>query len=269
MKRIQFSLIQMDIELGNKKKNLHRTKGLVNKSITQVNPNLPHFVCLPELFSTGYDLENISDNAESIPDGKTTRFLQNLSIQYSINIIASYIEKSNSKFYNTAVVIDGKGKLLGKYRKIHLFPLAPLDETTLLSPGDIIPTLFKLNGVNIGVLICFDLRFPEISRRLSVNGAEILVYLAEFPHPRNEIWTRLLQARAMENQLFVCGVNRVGKDPTNASFFGRSVVFDPIGGKLIEGSEKEEILTLQLDTMVISETRNKLPSLEYRQPSYY
>jgi len=73
----------------------------------------------------------------------------------------------------------------------------------------------------------------------------------------------------MENQLFVCGVNRVGKDPTNASFFGRSVVYDPLGGKLIEGSENEEILTLQLDTTIIRETRNTLPSLKYRQPSFY
>jgi predicted amidohydrolase len=269
MKRIQISLIQMDIELGNKRKNLEKTNKLLKKTITQANPKLPHIVCLPELFSTGYDLENISDNAEPIPEGETTKLLQNLSMQYSVNVIASHIEKFNSNFYNTAVIIDKEGKFLGKYRKIHLFPLAPLDETTKLTSGNISPTTFRLDGVNIGVLICFDLRFPEISRRLTVNGAEVLIYLAEFPRPRNEIWTRLLQARAMENQLFVCGVNRVGKDPTNASFFGRSVVYDPLGGKLIEGSENEEILTLQLDTTIIRETRNTLPSLKYRQPSFY
>ncbi len=269
MKSIQFSLIQMNIELGNKKKNIKKTQKLVQKSFDQANPKIPHIVCLPELFTTGYDLENISDNAESIPGGETTKILQNLCMKYSIDVIASYIEKSNFNYYNTAVIIDKEGNLLGKYRKIHLFPLDPLDETTKLTPGNIPSTTFRLDGVNIGVLICFDLRFPEISRRLAVNGAEVLIYLAEFPRPRNEIWTQLLQARAMENQLFVCGVNRVGTDPTNASFFGRSVAYDPLGGKMIEGSENEEILTLQLDTTAISETRNTLPSLKYRRPSFY
>lgn len=121
----------------------------------------------------------------------------------------------------------------------------------------------------MGLLLCFDLRFPEISRRMTIEGnLDFLVYLAEFPNPRHMIWTTLLKARAMENQIFICGVNRSGQDP-NISFFGRSVVYDPLGNPLIEGSDKEEILTVKLDPKLLNSVRSVLSSLEHRQPDYY
>jgi len=271
MKKTNISLIQMEVNFGNKEANLKKAESLVKIAVSQAPSTIPHIVCLPELFSTGYDLNNCQKHAENIPGGKTTAFLQQIAKQYSVVLLGSYIEKLDNKYFNTAVVIAENGSLIGKYRKIHLFPLYPLDETKIISTGGFLypDTIFKLKNGNLGVLICFDLRFPELSRRIALDGADFLIYLAEFPRPRNEIWTRLLQARAMENQIFVCGVNRVGTDPSKASFFGRSVIYDPNGNPLIEASEKEEVVSTKLNPTVLDKIRSSLPSLSHRQPDYY
>lgn len=273
MKLTQVSLVQMQISYGRKDENLEKTTEMIERAVSQADPEVPHIIALPELFSTGYDLNNVKLHAETIPEGSTTKFLQQIAIDHSIILLASYIEHSEGKFYNTAVVIDVNG-LVGKYRKIHLFPI-PIGsgnppETTVFSTGQFYQSKisFQIPSVNLGLLICFDLRFPELSRRVVLDGnVDLLIYLAEFPHPRCAIWERLLQARAMENQIFVGGVNSVGSD---FNFCGGSVAYDPYGNVLIKGStEREEILTTQLDPNLLHEARSSLPSLQYRQPKYY
>ncbi|MHA2225765.1 MAG: nitrilase-related carbon-nitrogen hydrolase [Candidatus Hodarchaeales archaeon] len=271
MKSTQISLIQMDVVLGNKKANIEKAAGLIKQAVSRRNSNVPQIICLPELFSTGYDLKNVHRQAETIPGGKTTIFLQKNATDYSVVLVASYIEKVDDNYYNTAVVIDEEGTLLGKYRKIHLFPISPMDETSVFSIGGFSSSnySFKLKTVNLGVLICFDLRFPELSRKMVLDGnTEILIYLAEFPKPRHEIWKRLLQARAIENQIYVCGLNRAGSDPT-LEFLGNSVIFGPNGETIVEGGDKETILTSILDPERVQEVKKTLPSLQYRQPDYY
>jgi predicted amidohydrolase len=269
MDQLIISLVQMDIIYGNKEENLIKAELLAKKAISSVDSSSPHLICFPELFSTGYDLTNIGTHAESIPEGKTTSFLQNLASENSVILVASYIEHDENNYYNTGVVINENGSFKGKYRKIHLFPLHPLDETKLFTSGNIFIPSFNLSCGNMGLLLCFDLRFPEISRRMVIEGnIDFLVYLAEFPNPRYMIWTSLLKARAIENQIYVCGVNRTGQDP-NISFFGRSVVYDPLGNPLIEGSDKEEILTVILDPKILNSVRTVLYSLEHRRSAYY
>ncbi|UCG89611.1 MAG: carbon-nitrogen family hydrolase [Candidatus Heimdallarchaeota archaeon] len=269
MKPTQVSLIQMDIEFGKKDENLKKADSLIKKAFYQVSPKIPHIICLPELFSTGYDLDNVHLHAEPIPEGETTTFLAQIAKDFSSALVASYIEKKEDMYYNTAVVIDENGVFLGKYRKIHLFP--PMNEPKVFSVGGFphSTTSFKTKSGNLGLLICYDLRFPELSRRVTLDGsADFLIYLAEFPKPKYEVWKRLLQARAIENQLFVCGVNRVGSDPTS-KFFGHSLIYDPGGNILIEGTEKEEVLMGKLDPAVLLEVRSALPSLQHRQPDHY
>jgi predicted amidohydrolase len=269
MKLTQVSLVQMDISYGKKDENLEKSALLIEKAFSQAPHKIPHIICLPELFSTGYDLENIQMHAETIPGGETTTFLQQTAESYSLVLVASFIEKEKEEYYNTAVVIDENGTFLGKYRKIHLFP--PMNEPKFFSIGGFFNSSFsfKTNSGNLGLLICYDLRFPELSRRVTLDGnADFLIYLAEFPAPKYEVWTRLLQARAIENQLFVCGVNRVGSDP-NSNFFGHSVIYDPGGNIIIEGSKNEEILTAKLDPAILMEVRSALPSLQHRQPNHY
>ncbi|MFX0123177.1 MAG: nitrilase-related carbon-nitrogen hydrolase [Candidatus Hodarchaeota archaeon] len=269
MKPTQVSLIQMDIRFGEKKANLNKADLLMNVAFSQALPKIPHIICLPELFSTGYDLENVQKHAEKVPGGETTTFLQQMAEDSSTVVVASIIEIEKENYYNTAVVIDETGVLIGKYRKIHLFP--PMNEPDVFSIGGFLQDnlSFKTKSGNLGLLICYDLRFPELSRRVTLGGnADILVYLAEFPHPKYEVWTRLLQARAIENQLFVCGVNRVGSDP-NFQYFGHSAIYDPGGNILLEGADKEKVLTAQLDPSVLDKVRSALPSLHHRQPNFY
>lgn len=242
---------------------------LLEEAFSQALPKIPHIICLPELFSTGYDLTRVQKHAEPIPGGETTTFLQQIAEKFSGVVVASFIEVEKGNYYNTAVVIDETGVFIGKYRKIHLFP--PMKEPEVFSIGGFIQDnlSFRTKSVNLGLLICYDLRFPEISRRVTLDGnAEVLVYLAEFPQPKYEIWTRLLQARAIENQLFVCGVNRIGNDP-NFDYFGRSVIYDPGGNVLIEGTDKEEVITTQLDLSDLKKVRSTLPSLQHRLPNFY
>jgi predicted amidohydrolase len=269
MRPTQVSLIQMNIKYGEKKVNLKTTEFLMRKAFSQSLPKIPHIICLPELFSTGYDLDNVQEHAELIPGGDTTTFLQEKAKEFSAVTVASFVEIERGNYYNTAVVIDETGVLLGKYRKIHLFP--PMEEPEVFSIGGFVQDIlsFKTKSTNLGLLICYDLRFPELSRRVTLDGnTDVLVYVAEFPRPKYEVWTRLLQARAIENQIFVCGVNRVGSDP-NFQYFGRSVIYDPGGNTLVEGADKEEVLTAQLDPSAIQKVRSTLPSLQHRQPNFY
>lgn len=269
MRPTQVSLVQMNIKYGEKKTNLKNTEYLMRKAFSQVLPQIPHIICLPELFSTGYDLDNVQEHAELIPGGETTTFLQEKAKEFSAVTVASFIEIDRGNYYNTAVVIDENGVFLGKYRKIHLFP--PMKEPEVFSIGGFFQDIlsFKIKSMNLGLLICYDLRFPELSRRVTLSGnIDVLVYLAEFPHPKYEVWTRLLQVRAIENQIFVCGVNRVGSDP-KFQYFGHSVIYDPGGNLIIEGVDKEEVLTAQLDPSVMQNVRSTLPSLQHRQPDFY
>ena len=163
MKPTHVSLIQMDIEYGKKDENLDKSDSLIKKAVSQAESMVPHIICLPELFSTGFDLKNIQKHAETIPGGKTSTFLQQTAAHDSIFLVASYIEKEKEKYYNTAVLIDENGVLLGKYRKIHLFPKDPMNETTVFTIGGFPQSdiIFRTKFCNIGLLICYDLRFPE------------------------------------------------------------------------------------------------------------
>jgi predicted amidohydrolase len=260
----------MDIELGKKERNLERIRSLVKESAAKSPIGQTHIVCLPELCTTAFDLENYTALAEIIPNGKTTSFFQNLAKKYGIHLVASIIEEEKGQYYNCALVINNKGQLVHKYRKIHLFPIVPMHESEYFTRGNSISSesIIDIDGTNVGVLICFDVRFPEISRRLVLDGAEVLIYLAEFPRPRDDIWRILLHARAIENQIFVAGVNRVG-GYDNVSYFGNSIVIDPLGKILVCGSEKEEILSVSLDLNRLLEAKDFIPTLEHRHPEKY
>ena len=271
--KINISLIQMEILIGNKYVNISKIKSLVAKSITRKSKENTHIVCLPELCTTGFDLINYKQLAENVPGGRTTRLFQTLAEKYSINIIASVIEDFEGSYYNCAVIIDASGRLRKKYRKVHLFPLKPMEEADYFMSGETMGLSNKqivenIDGLNIGVLICFDVRYPEISRRLVLEGAECLIYVAEFPRPRDDVWSVLLKARAIENQVFVVGVNRVGGN-NESSFFGKSTIIDPFGNTLLQGTDQEEILSTTINLTQLSDAKAFIPTLDLRQPNQY
>jgi len=222
-------------------------------------------VCLPEMFPTGFDYEYIGVRAEPLT-GPFMTALTETARDAGIHLVCgSYPEREGEKIYNTAVLIGPGGRIIGKYRKIHLFPL--MEENLYLSSGHEIP-IFETDLGKLGIMICYDIRFPELARALALRGAEIILVPAEFPYPRLDHWKCLLKARAVENQCYIMAVNRVGTSGS-ARFFGNSSIYDP-WGELIAGSgDDEAVVTGVIDTQVIEEVRRRIPVFSDRRADLY
>ncbi len=220
---------------------------LVKRAI-QVRADL---VALPEVFNTGF----YSHNYEFVdPLEKELKLLLKLSEGRDLLIIAGVAEKEGDDLYNSAVLI-WRGKIIGKYRKTHLFPLT--SEARYFKAGDRLEVFDTPLG-RIGVLICYELRFPELARRLTKMGAEIIVVPAEFPKARIEHWSVLLRARAIENQLFVVGANCVEGD---LDYGGQSMIVDPLGKVLAEASDLQEVVMGDIDLAEVERVREEYPFL--------
>ncbi len=197
MKRISF--IQTVPMFGEVERNLERVEELF--------PRDSDLVVLPELFNTGYlflNREELLKLAEPA-DGRTYKFLAKLSEEHGTSIVAGFPERSGDKVYNSAMVIDETGALVGVYRKTHLFG----KEKMLFEPGDVGFKVFSLSGMKVGVLICFDWIFPEASRVLALEGAEVLAHPANLVLPYAQ---HAMLTRSIENRVFTVTANRSGED---------------------------------------------------------
>jgi predicted amidohydrolase len=259
--KVRVAAIQMNIKTGDKEVNIQRAAELIEKSADLGAESL----CLPELFTTGYVLGSIRELAEEIP-GPTTRELGRLASANGISIWGGSLpEGSDGRVYNTSVAMDQEGRVKGRYRKVHLFP--PMGEDRVFSPGGRV-VCTDVGGVRLGMMLCYDIRFPELSRRLTLEGAEVLVVPAEFPEPRLQHWRHLLTARAIENQVFVVAANRVGGDG-RSSYFGHSMIIDPWGEVIAEGGREEDVILGEIDLDRIEVVRNSLPALQDRREDVY
>ncbi|MCR4431012.1 MAG: carbon-nitrogen family hydrolase [Tepidanaerobacteraceae bacterium] len=167
--------------------------------------------------------------------------------------------------FNSSYVINRDGEIVARYDKVHRFRL--MEEDRYLSPGKEAVT-FELDGIPCGIIICYDLRFPEFVRKLALLGAKVLFIPAQWPRPREIHWKLLNIVRAIENQFFVVAVNRAGKDGKE-EFPGMSLVVDPWGEVLLEGSDRQEVLTATLDLSRIDHARRKITVFEDRRPELY
>jgi predicted amidohydrolase len=196
-------------------------------------------IVLPELFSVGYmfdEKRELSDLAEAVPGGKTTLALAELAVKEKCCIVAGVAETDGGKLYNTAVVVNENG-YLGKYRKIHLTTY----EKQLFSPGNEIK-MFDISGATIGIGICYDLWFPEISRELMRRGTDILCVPANFGGPETP---KIASVRAAENMFFTVLCNRVGMEQ-DAYFIGKSLIAGP-EGDILAGDDRDTEETVCAD----------------------
>lgn len=210
---------------------------------------------LPEMTLTGFTMQS-KKFAEEI-DGTGTKYFMNLSSRLKTNIFAGIIEKDNDKIYNSLVHFDANGLIKARYRKIHPFSYAKEDKY-YDAPKEVVTT--RIEQTKIGLSVCYDLRFPELYRLYAKERAEILVDIANWPVPRIDHWKSLLKARAIENQVFMIGVNRVGIDPFN-QYNGCSTVFDPMGNQVALVEDEEKIIEVEIDLSIVNATRDKLPFL--------
>lgn len=253
--------IQFNIVFGKPLEN----KLLVEKWLESAAKQDCDIVVLPELWTTGYDLTRLTEIADQNAQD-TIAFLQEQAVKHHIHIIGGSIANAKgNNIENTMLIVSNKGELLHQYSKLHLFQL--MDEHLYLQAGHN-EGLFTLNNEKMAGVICYDIRFPEWIRTHVLKGAKIVFVVAEWPLKRLDHWRTLLQARAIENQVFIIACNRSGSDPNN-QFAGHSMVIDPWGEILAEGGETDEIVIADIDLDRVEQTRKTIPVFQDRRPHYY
>jgi N-carbamoylputrescine amidase len=240
-------------------------------------------VCLPELFRSRYFCQSEDHEffklAEPIP-GETTQALSELARKRGIVIVGSIFERRSAGVYhNTAVVIDVNGKLVGKYRKMHI-PDDPLYyEKFYFTPGDLGFRSFRTKHADVGTLVCWDQWYPEAARLTALKGAQILFYPTaigwhqsekrKFGQKQYDAWLTIQRSHAIANGVFVAVPNRVGLEGT-VQFWGGSFVCDPFGEVIARAShDKEEVLLAQCDLAQVEQTRQHWPFLRDRRIDAY
>ena len=259
---MKLACAQMDVRLGDGVYNFPHAEELVRKAAAQG----ADVVLLPETFNTGFfPRENLRELAD--PEGETVRMaFEALARELNVNIVAgSAATVRDGKVFNTAYVFDRQGECVASYDKTHLF--TPMGEHEYFTPGDSLCT-FTLDGVKCGLIICYDLRFPELTRSLTLQGADLLFVPAEWPAVRIAHWQTLNRARAIENQIFLACCNGCGTAGETV-YGGRSAVYDPWGEVLAEAGDREEIILADCDFAVKEQIRASINVFRDRRPEIY
>lgn len=234
--------------------NKELSKSKIDQFLNNLSPDVDLLV-FPELTLTGFTMRS-KRFAEKI-DGDSMRFFSSLADTYSCHVIAGLIEDDGEKYYNTLIHLSTQETPVSIYRKIH--PFSFTGENRHYSSGHQ-PTITEVNGLRIGLSICYDLRFPELFRRYAKERVDIIVNIANWPVDRIEHWYTLLKARAIENQCYVVGVNRVGSDKS-LDYPGRSSVFNPFGDEILCLRDDEKVGIVKVDGEEVIKTRDKYPFL--------
>jgi len=258
--KLTLSLGQMDVKLGEPETNLARVSAWTAEAARRGSA----LVLFPELWSTGYDLENWQRHASPPGQGMFPR-LAALAREHHIALGGSVLEVRDGKAYNAFALFDATGALNATYRKTHLFRL--MDEEKWLAPGEKLELVEADWGLT-GLGVCYDLRFPEFFRNYALRGARLVLLPAEWPARRAYHWQTLLRARAIENQMFLAGCNRVGESKGEV-FGGGSAVIDPWGEAVVEGGSGETLLTAEIDLDQVDSVRNRIPVFKDRRPEIY
>lgn len=251
MSKITISLAQMHIIPGDTEHNRATFRTMVAEAAQRKSD----LVVFPELFSTGYVLEEAQDYASEPQQGMFAE-MSDMAAEHKIAITGSILEKHNGGVANCMAYFTADGELQGTYRKMHLFRL--FDEEKYLEQGES-PTVLDLAWGKAGTAICYDLRFPELFRRYATqHNTNMIIIPAEWPLIRVEHWRALLIARAIENQSYVIATNCAEKSGETV-FAGHSMIIDPWGKVILEAGEKEVLLTAEIDLDEIADARAKIP----------
>jgi omega-amidase len=250
MSAITFTLVQTALHWEDKEANLAMLSQKIDaiKEPTQV-------VVLPEMFSTGFSMKP-EGLAEDI-NGPTLQWMQQTAARKRVILTGSIIIKENGAYYNRMIWMQPNGQY-GYYDKRHRFAFAGEDEHYTAGSKRLITSV---NGFKINLLVCYDLRFPVWARQQPAEGEnfeyDILLYVANWPQRRSHAWKTLLQARAIENQSYVIGVNRVGDDGNNIYHSGDSMVVDPLGEVLYHKADEEDLFTITIKKEDLGTVREK------------
>ena len=245
------NLVQYSPEWENKKANKEKILNLIGNCV------FPGSVfVLPELTLTSFTMK--SDAFAEDLKGESFDFFSRIAAENNIHILAGLIEKEDGSNYNSLIHIDSTGQIKAKYHKIHPFSFGT--ENKHYTRGEN-PVFTDIYGWKTGLSICYDLRFPELYRNYGKERTDLIIVIANWPDTRIEHWKLLLRARAIENQCYVAGVNRVGNDP-RLNYNGFSGIIDPLGNEIVSVPDIEQIITADISKDLVTETRNKFPFLD-------
>ena len=251
MSTLSITTIQSNLIWEEKPANLRLLEQKINSIAEKTE-----IIVLPEMFNTGFSMKP-ELHAETM-DGESVEWMKKISRENGIILTGSLMIEEAGKYFNRLVWMLPNGQY-GYYDKRHLFAFG--EEDKHYKPGNK-RLIASVKGWKINLLVCYDLRFPVWARQQpNESGAEydVLIYVANWPERRSHAWKTLLCARAIENQCYVVGVNRVGSDANNIYYSGNSLVIDPLGQVLYHMADEEDVNTVILQKDLLEEVRTKFP----------
>ena len=257
MRRFKAAVAQMDFEGGDIKKNLKKAIGLIEKAAGEG----AELVCLPEYLPTGLVSDRSDELSESIP-GESTELLGEAAEQNGVFVVFSMAEKFDGDLYNTAVLLGPEGEIIGKHRKMHRF----LEEKEFVTPGRDY-TVVDTDLGKLGLMVCYDAVFPELSRNLALLGAEVLLIPSNWPDPFGPQWDLATSARALDNQVWVIAANRIGASEEYA-YFGGSRIVEPTGKAAVSTGGEEGVTVGTVNPAITEGFKGTINFLEDRREDY-
>jgi len=254
--------VQMNMQFGAPEENFALAEQLVREAAVQQ----PDVIVLPETWNVGFfPKDNLADLSDQDCARVKSRFGQ-LAAELNVNIIAGSVSNlRDGKIYNTACVFDRSGACIARYDKTHLF--SPMGEDGFFEKGERL-CRFRMDGMDCGLIICYDIRFPELTRSLTVQGLDVLFVVSQWPKIRMGHLHALCTARAIENQMFLVCCNSCGTAGETV-FGGGSMAVDPWGNTLALAGTQQELLQAELDPGILSNIRASIPVFRDRRPELY
>jgi len=257
-RKVIAAAVQFNITLGEVERNLAK----VEAALRRVAASGAQLAVLPEMWSGGFAYKKLTELAAATP--QVLDHLAQLSAELNLTVVGSLPELAGDRVCNTAYVTD-RGRQAGSYRKLHLFSL--MNEDQHIAAGQQSVVVETAVG-RLGLAVCYDLRFPELFRKLALDGAEIICLPGEWPAPRQLHWRTLLRARAIENQCFVVAANCCGRQGKLA-FFGMSLIIAPRGELLAEADDFATELVATCDFQELVDYRDQITCFADRRPDVY
>jgi omega-amidase len=244
---MNISIVQPDLGWEDKTANFSNLSRMISPLFNKTD-----IVILPEMFNTGFSIN--PEKLSELPGTETLKWMLNLSQQGNFGLCGSYIVKENGKYFNRLVFVAPDNQTW-HYDKRHLFSMGGEDKIFSAGKNRLV---FNFRGVNISPYICYDLRFPVWSRNR--NDCDLIIYSANWPEVRRDVWNTLLKARAIENQCYVAGANRIGTDGNGIGYCGDSILISPKGDAICTANRNEEgSLTGEISMTELADFRKKFP----------
>lgn len=259
---MKITCLQMDVLPARREENFARAAELIEKAMAM----RPDVIVLPESWDLSFLPPQTADATPDPDCALVTAHIGALAKKYNVNIVAGSVSNlRGGKGYNTACIFDRQGALVATYDKTHLF--SPSGESDHCEKGNAL-CHFTLDGARCGILICYDLRFPELTRTLCLPGLDVLFVVCQWPKARVSHMEKLATARAIENQMYVACCNACGA-AGEAVCGGHSLIVDPLGEVLASGADTQALLTADCDLEALQNIRNSIPVFQDRRPELY